>query len=73
LDVDVVLLDLGLPDISGLQVARQIAGRAPAVAVVMISTQDSGDYATLAREHGARGFLAKADLTGAALETILRA
>jgi two-component system response regulator EvgA len=72
LDFDVVLLDLGLPDISGLQVAGQIARSAPDVAVVMTSSQDSGDYRRLALDHGARGFVAKADLTGAALDKILR-
>lgn len=68
---DLVLLDIGLPDVSGLTVARQLADAQPDVAVVLVSTQDGDDFAALAAAHGARGFLAKADLSGAALDGLL--
>jgi DNA-binding NarL/FixJ family response regulator len=71
LDADVVLLDVGLPDVSGLDVARDLRAREPGLAVVVISTQDSDDYRELALACGARGFLAKAGLSGAALHEIL--
>jgi DNA-binding NarL/FixJ family response regulator len=71
LDADVVLLDVGLPDVSGLEVARDLREHDPAVAVVVISTHDSEDYRELALASGPRGFLAKAGLSGAALEAIL--
>lgn len=71
LELDVVLLDVGLPDISGLEVARIIRAHDPAVAVVMVSTHDSSDYRTLALACGARGFVAKSGLSGAELEAIL--
>src|SRR6478735_12788806 len=45
---DVVVLDVGLPDISGIEVARLLHERLPDVAVVMISTQDRSDYGDLA-------------------------
>jgi DNA-binding NarL/FixJ family response regulator len=70
-DVDVVLLDVGLPDISGLQVARKITGHRPDVAVVMTSTQDRADYRGLALRCGARGFVPKSRLSGSALEAVL--
>jgi DNA-binding NarL/FixJ family response regulator len=72
LGADVVLLDVGLPDISGLEVARGVREHDPGIAVVVISTHDSVDYRELALASGARGFLAKSGLSGAALEAILR-
>lgn len=71
LDADVVLLDVGLPDISGLEVARRLRDELPRLAVVVISTHDSGDYRELALANGARGFLAKTALTGPALDAVL--
>jgi two-component system response regulator EvgA len=71
LEPDVVLLDVGLPDMSGLEVARHLRDRSPRLAVVVVSTRDSSDYRDLALANGARGFLAKADLTGAALAALL--
>lgn len=68
---DLVLLDVGLPDVSGLVVAGDLARTAPDVAVVLISTQDAGDFAELAAAQGARGFLPKADLSGPALDGLL--
>ena len=71
LEPDVVLLDVGLPGMSGLEVARRLRAGMPDVAVVVISTHDSADYHELAVANGARGFLAKAELTGAALDDLL--
>jgi DNA-binding NarL/FixJ family response regulator len=68
---DLVLLDVGLPDVSGLVVARALADQAPEIAVVLVSTRDAGDFAELAAAHGARGFLPKADLSGPALDGLL--
>jgi two-component system response regulator EvgA len=68
---DVVLLDAGLPGVSGLEVARRLHAGMPHIAVVVISTHDSADYHDLAVANGARGFLPKAELTGAALEAVL--
>jgi DNA-binding NarL/FixJ family response regulator len=68
---DVVLLDVGLPDISGIEVARLLHERLPDVAVVMISTQDRSDYGDLALAGGARGFLTKLDLSSKALEALV--
>ena len=70
-DPDVVLLDVGLPDISGIEVARRLQELVPDVAVVMISTQDREDYGELALASGARGFLTKLDLSSQALEALV--
>jgi DNA-binding NarL/FixJ family response regulator len=68
---DVVLLDIGLPDMSGLEVAARLREAAPDLAVVLVSTHDAGDYAALAAANGARGFIPKAELSGDALEQLV--
>jgi DNA-binding NarL/FixJ family response regulator len=71
LEPAVVLLDVGLPDMSGLEVARRLRVGSPRSAVVVISTHDSDEYRELAVASGARGFLPKAELSGAALGALL--
>jgi DNA-binding NarL/FixJ family response regulator len=72
LEPDVVLLDVGLPGTSGLEIARRLRAGMPELVIVVISTHDSGDYHELAVANGARGFLPKAELTGAALDALLQ-
>jgi DNA-binding NarL/FixJ family response regulator len=66
-----VLLDLHLPDQSGWDVACSITARPDAPAVVMTSTRDADEVISRARECGARGFIAKAELSGAAIGALL--
>jgi two-component system response regulator EvgA len=70
---DLVVLDVGLPDISGLEVARRLRATQPALPVVLVSTHGADDFAELAAAHGARGFLPKSDLSGQALRDLLAA
>ncbi|HET9016051.1 MAG TPA: response regulator transcription factor [Thermomicrobiaceae bacterium] len=56
---DVVLLDLALPDRSGIEVARAIRGIAPDTLVVILSAYDDDDYVLAAMEVGASGYLLK--------------
>jgi CheY-like chemotaxis protein len=74
LDPDVVLLDVVLPDIDGFEVCARItrAGHSRP-AVVLTSSRDAADFHGRLHGSAARGFLGKADLTGAALAAIARA
>ena len=68
---EIVVLDIRLPDMSGLDVARRMnAGTNPPV-VILISSGDRPEYEQVAREAGARGFITKADLTAAALRLLV--
>jgi DNA-binding NarL/FixJ family response regulator len=68
----VVLLDLQLPDVSGLQVARRItSGGGEGPAVVLTSTRDGAAFASLTSDSGAHGFVGKMGLCGAALRRLV--
>jgi DNA-binding NarL/FixJ family response regulator len=66
----IVVLDIRLPDMSGLDVARRLKAGSDAPVVILISSGDRQEYEEVAREAGARGFIAKADLTAAALRDL---
>ena len=70
---DVVLLDVNLPDIDGFDVAARLTAGDGAPAVVLCSSRDSSDFGPLVARSGARGFLPKADLSGAALAQMVGA
>jgi DNA-binding NarL/FixJ family response regulator len=56
---DLVILDLELPDGSGIEVARRIAEADPAAAIVMMSAFGSAENVSAALAVGARGFVVK--------------
>jgi DNA-binding NarL/FixJ family response regulator len=67
----VVLLDVELPDMSGLSVADRLTREPDPPAVVLTSTHDPADYGDRTARCGARGFLPKAELSGQALSELL--
>jgi len=56
---DVLLLDLHLPDMSGLEVARRVRAEAPEVAVVVITGYEDASYLRALLQIGVRGYLRK--------------
>jgi DNA-binding NarL/FixJ family response regulator len=68
---DLILLDVNLPDLNGFQVAERITAYDGAPAVVLTSSRDSSDFGPLVTGSGARGFISKGDLSGAALARLL--
>ena len=71
LEPDLVLLDVQLPDIDGFDVAARITGKPDSPAVILVSSRDEADFGPLVAASGARGFVAKAELSAAALLTLL--
>ena len=57
---DIVLCDLHLPGISGLEVTDRIVRSHPATRVIVVSSQDDGPLPKRLLEAGAAGYLAKA-------------
>ncbi|MDX6689487.1 MAG: hypothetical protein QOG15_944 [Solirubrobacteraceae bacterium] len=68
---EVVLLDVQLPGVDGFEVAeRLVAGRDPP-AVVLISSRGADAYRRRLARSPARGFIAKAELSGDFLSSLL--
>ncbi len=56
---DVVLLDLNLPKMSGIEVMRQVRAQQPRVRFLVLTTYDTDEYIGPALEAGAQGYLLK--------------
>jgi DNA-binding NarL/FixJ family response regulator len=72
---DVVIINLNLPSIGGIEATRQIRKAAPDTEVLIFTTQDSADLMREALRSGARGYLLKSapdDQIVAAIEAIGR-
>lgn len=67
----VVLLDIQLPGRDGLAVADDIAAAADAPAVVLVSSRQAAVYGARLTRSPACGFIAKSDLSGAMLASVL--
>jgi len=57
---DVILLDVGMPRLSGPDAAQSISQKLPAVRIVMLSMHSDEAYVLRALKAGARGYLLKA-------------
>lgn len=58
---DIVLLDVGMPNLNGLDAARQILAANPRTRVLILTMHDSEQIVREVLEVGARGFLLKTD------------
>lgn len=68
----IVVLDVALPDIDGFTVADRLQEMSEPPAVVLVSSRDWSDLDRRIAACGARGFLPKDALSGAALTALLR-
>jgi DNA-binding NarL/FixJ family response regulator len=55
----IVILDISMPGLSGIEVARQIAAALPETRIVMLSMHSAAQYVFQALEAGAHGYLLK--------------
>jgi len=67
---DVVIMDIGLPDINGLEATRQLAATQPEARVIVLTVYDNREYVLRAARVGARGYLVKNSPAALLLEAI---
>ena len=67
---DVMVLDIALPGVSGIEILRRIVSRRPDACVLIFSMYQDGIYATRALQAGARGYVSKASAPELLIEAV---
>jgi len=67
-EVDIVLLDLSLPDSSGIETVRAVINKHPRVAIIVLSGLQDEQVALQSVRYGAQDFLEKRQLSTAMLQ-----
>ena len=67
---DIVLMDVQMPEMDGVDAARLIGSRLPGSKIIMLSTFLDEDYLRASLERGAKGYLLKSVSTEELLEAI---
>jgi DNA-binding NarL/FixJ family response regulator len=70
---DYVLLDIGLPDIEGFEVAKTLAVNGPPPWVVLTSSRDARAYGRRLTNVQSLGFIPKERISGAAIRRLVEA
>jgi two-component system response regulator EvgA len=68
---DFVLLDIGLPDVEGFEVARSLALNRPPPLVVLTSSRDARAYGRRLTNGHSLGFIPKERISGAAIRALV--
>jgi len=58
---DVVILDISMPDLNGVEATQQISKQSPDTKIVVLTMHDSEELARKVLEAGARGYVLKSD------------
>jgi len=66
---DLILLDYQMPDLNGVDIAKQISELFPQIPILMVTLHLSKQLADAAREAGVRGACAKQDI-GSVVEAV---
>jgi DNA-binding NarL/FixJ family response regulator len=67
---DIAILDVQMPDLDGLEVARRVASSSPDTRVIMLSMHSDEPYVLDALRHGALGYVLKGSATSDLVEAV---
>jgi DNA-binding NarL/FixJ family response regulator len=70
LEPDLVLMDINMGGIDGIEATRRLTGTHPDTAVVLVSTYSASDLPLDVQDCGAMAYLHKEELTGRALRKL---
>lgn len=70
---DVVVLDLGLPGVSGLNVLQILKGKFPSLPIIVMSIHTEEEYAVMVVKAGGSGYLTKESVPGDLIKAIRKA
>ena len=75
LNPDLILLDIGLPKLNGIEAAHRISRLVPAAKILFVSQENDKDIVAAALSNGAKGYLRKQNAGTellSAVEVVLR-
>ena len=67
---DLVLLDIGLPTLNGIEAARRMSKLAPGSKVIFLTQENDSDVVQAALSNGAKGYILKSDAESELVEAI---
>jgi len=70
LQPDLIVLDIGLPSLNGIEVARRVRKVSPKSKILFVSQESSADVVQEAIGTGARGYIVKTDAGSELLEAV---
>jgi DNA-binding NarL/FixJ family response regulator len=68
---DLIILDISMPVLNGMEVAREILSKSPSANIIMLSMYDDGDYISRCIECGVKGYVIKNE-SGSELELAIK-
>jgi DNA-binding NarL/FixJ family response regulator len=70
LEPDVVVMDIAMPELNGIEATRQICEVLPSTRIVILSVYATLDHISLALKAGAKGYLLKGSAAGEVIDAI---
>ncbi len=67
---DIILMDLQMPEMDGVQAIREIKAQSPEIGIIILTTYETDEYIFAGIEAGARGYLLKDSPPAQVLEAI---